>query len=358
MDGFDYVKKVFGANNIFNVRPITDILNEDWVTEFVSPSRIVVSSDSPAGNLRAVVTGDFQYSGDTLTGQDLLSLRGTVKTLEFFVNELLEDYEQYPEGTSVNALVYTKTVEQSFAFQKSLLSGNSYFAGSPMREHDKMTDHVQGGDGNDTFFGYGGDDYFYGGGGIDTSIYRGTLSEYAIERSDEIFDTRANDGSMVSGWIVTDRVAHRDDSDRLVDVERLQFSDVTLALDIDGIAAQAYRIYKAAFNREPDKPGLGFWITQMDKGVDLQSVAQSFIGSEEFMLMYGSNPSDESFIDLLYENVLDRSPDQSGYDFWIGALNRGLSRAGALAEFSESVENIRNTDPLIADGILYVPFIQ
>jgi hypothetical protein len=33
-----------------------------------------------------------------------------------------------------------------------------------------------------------------------------------------------------------------------------------VALDVDGAAGQAYRLYQAAFDRAPDKNGLGYWI--------------------------------------------------------------------------------------------------
>ena len=60
------------------------------------------------------------------------------------------------------------------------------------------------------------------------------------------------------------RCSRQDGEDTLVSVERLVFSDVTVALDLDGVGGQAYRIYKAAFDREPDSGGLGYWIAQME----------------------------------------------------------------------------------------------
>ena len=271
-----------------------------------------------------------------------------------YLNGVLFAEEIFPAGTSANAWQ-----DGSYAFQMSLLGGNDYFAGSPLT-HDDGNDGVRAGDGNDTFIGYGSVtywDYFYGEGGIDTSVYRGKLSEYIIEESNGIWDGRQEPSGTASGIVVTDTIAMRDGVDGLVEVERLQFSDVTLALDIDGIAAEAYRIYKAAFDRQPDTEGLGFWIKNMDAGMSIEAVAQEFINSAEFIRMYGANPTDEQFVDLLYANVLDRQADQSGYDFWIGALDRGLTRAGLLAEFSESRENIANVAPLIEDGIQYTAFL-
>jgi hypothetical protein len=61
--------------------------------------------------------------------------------------------------------------------------------------------------------------------------------------------------------------------DTLINVERLKFADTAIALDTSGVGGQAYRVYKAAFNRTPDLGGLGYWIGGMDSGASLKSVA-------------------------------------------------------------------------------------
>lgn len=141
--------------------------------------------------------------------------------------------------------------------------------------------------------------------------------------------------------------------DELTNIERLQFLDKNIALDIDDNAGQAYRLYKAAFDREPDSAGLGYWINDLDNGRSLVEISQGFIDSAEFRLSTGINPSQENFITLLYTNVLNRTPDQAGFDYWINDLNQGTSYAGALASFSESIENKANVIGLIENGISY-----
>jgi hypothetical protein len=142
-------------------------------------------------------------------------------------------------------------------------------------------------------------------------------------------------------------------------VERLIFTDGALAFDIDGLAGQAYRIYKAAFDRIPDEAGLGFWINALDNGADMTNdVAYGFTHSDEFISLYGANSTDEQYVDLLYANVLDREADQDGYDFWIGHMDAGrLTREDVLIHFSESEENQANVIDLIANGIQYDEWI-
>jgi hypothetical protein len=176
--------------------------------------------------------------------------------------------------------------------------------------------------------------------GVDTVVFGGQRAAYSL----------ANEG-------MTTTVADLQNASatRLANVERLQFSDQNLALDIHGNAGQAYRLYQAAFDRTPDKIGLGFWINAMDEGHPLQEAAASFIGSAEFTEKYGANLNDSQYLDALYANVLHRAPDAAGYDFWLNAL-QVVSRAQVLVDFSESPENQAQIIGAIQDGIAYMPW--
>ena len=127
--------------------------------------------------------------------------------------------------------------------------------------------------------------------------------------------------------------------------------------DSEGIAGQSYRLYKAAFDRIPDLKGLGYWIHELENQALITSVAENFILSEEFQRLYGANVSNNDFIRLLYENVLDRSPDQNGYDYWLGDMAKGLTKEQVLVSFSESIENKANVADLIKNGIEYMSFV-
>lgn len=140
-------------------------------------------------------------------------------------------------------------------------------------------------------------------------------------------------------------------------VERVAFTDQAVALDIDQGAGEAYRIYKAAFGREPDQPGLGYWIHQMDEGASLIEVAASFLGSDEFSELYGTNVDNTAFVDAIYTNVLARQPDEEGHHYWLTELEQGARREQLLASFSESPENRANVAELIGEGIVYDPWL-
>lgn len=197
-----------------------------------------------------------------------------------------------------------------------------------------------GNDGDDHLQGSSGDDHIDGGNGTDEASYRGSRDDYTLKIS-------------ATGVSVVDSNATRDGADTLTSVERLHFIDGSLALDTDGHAGQAYRLYKAAFDRESDDSGLGYWLNKLDNGATLQSVANAFIASAEFKGLYGENLADGQFVEHLYQNVLDRTPDTDGNAYWLDSLGHGMTREQALINFSESPENQANVAPLILTGIAY-----
>jgi hypothetical protein len=133
-------------------------------------------------------------------------------------------------------------------------------------------------------------------------------------------------------------------------VERLKFDDAILAMDTAGNAGQTYRLYQAAFNRTPDKPGLSDWVKGMDTGLTLTQMATAFIGSGEFKDKYGANPTNAQFVDLLYTNALHRARTV-GDDYWTNQLDSGVTREQALIGFSESAENQASLVGVIQGGI-------
>ena len=106
-------------------------------------------------------------------------------------------------------------------------------------------------------------------------------------------------------------------------------------------SGKMFRLYNAAFARFPDADGLRYWIGNFTSGIDDErAVSSSFLASAEFKERYGSNISNEKYVETLYLNVLNRELDQGGYDYWVGNLNNGVEqRHEVLLGFSESAEN-------------------
>lgn len=136
----------------------------------------------------------------------------------------------------------------------------------------------------------------------------------------------------------------------------IKFLDKYTTFDLDGPTAQVYRLYQAAFNRQPDLPGLGFWIMHNQNGLDLVAIANNFIESDEFQHMYGTGVSNSKLVSLLYNNVLHREGEKAGADWWISTLDNGAARPDVLFGFSNSAENKNNLAAAMANGFDFVPF--
>ena len=204
-----------------------------------------------------------------------------------------------------------------------------------------QADTIIGSDGNDFVTGFGGNDRIDGGAGLDTTVYSSNKANYTITKTG-------------TGYSVKDNVG-ADGTDTLINIERLQFADKSIAFDVNGTAGQVYRVYQAAFDRKPDSGGLGFWIEGVDHdGISMQDVATGFINSHEFQDLYGANPTTAELVTRLYDNVLHRAPEQGGFDFWTHQLDAGLTTKNqVLFDFSESPENQAQVIGVIQNGMEY-----
>ena len=216
--------------------------------------------------------------------------------------------------------------------------GDNYFDGG------SGNDEIFSGNGRDTFVGGSGDDKFDGGDGFDKAQYVGSFYDFDIQKQLDTFS-------------VTDKLS-LEGTDTLTNIERLEFSDGTLAFDTDGNAGQAYRLYQAAFERTPDPIGVGYHVNDIESnGLILYQVASNFLASPEFEMTYGKNLSDTDFVNALYDNVLGRSAEEFEKNYYLDRFSRAesdplwMDRSGSLIGFSESPENMNIVNADILNGI-------
>lgn len=174
-------------------------------------------------------------------------------------------------------------------------------------------------------------------------VFSGVIANYTVTRTE-------------AGYVVADTTGA--EAPRTVAATaRLRFADMSLAFDAEGNPGQAYRLYRAAFAREPDAAGLGYWLGVLDQGTYLLGMAEGFTASSEFKTLYANAATNRDIIAQYYVNVLKRPGEPAGLDYWAGILDtKQDTLAGVLRNFSEGPENKSGTAAAIAAGIRYVEY--
>lgn len=204
-------------------------------------------------------------------------------------------------------------------------------------------DVMYGAQGDDLFFAGRGNDSLDGGRGLNYAFFSGKQDQYLVGQIDD--DTIQ----------ITDQVQDRDGTDALSRVQRVAFSDFSIGFDVDAGKATgaAYRLY-GLLDRAPDAEGLGYWVSQLDQGVDLTRVAQAFLESAEYIAENGIRSTNTDFVTQLYQDILERSADESGLRYWVEQLNDGAGRAAVVIGFTESQESIDLKSTTLVSGASFV----
>ena len=182
-----------------------------------------------------------------------------------------------------------------------------------------------------------GGQHFYGGPGIDSVSYSLVRASYEVIKSGNVF-------------VVTDN-AGNSGVDILTSVERLNFKDVNLALDLTGNAGDVVKIVGAVFGAKalashPEFIGLGLFYR--DSGMNYSSLMS-------FALKAASLTSPENLVSQLWLNVMHQVASQTDMQPFLQMLSSGTSPEdlGILAANSSQNLNSINFIGLSSSGITY-----
>jgi len=102
-------------------------------------------------------------------------------------------------------------------------------------------------------------------------------------------------------------------------------------------SAQSFvrRVYNKGLNIEPDNETISSWAQKLSSGAVSHAdfIRNLFSGSQ----MTARNLTDSQYVDVLYNAILDRSPDNTGKSFW-SAQVKVTGRLAVLNQFLASVE--------------------
>ncbi len=109
------------------------------------------------------------------------------------------------------------------------------------------------------------------------------------------------------------------------------------------------KLYIAYYGRAADAAGQVFWADKLDAaGGSLVGIIDAFATSAEALALYGTGTTATQRITTLYQNILGRNPDTPGLNYYVDQVNRGKLTLGNAA--LAILDGVRNTDvPLVTN---------
>ena len=319
------IQHLYGTNNSFNSGD-TSYFFDDSTTYF--------QTIWESGGTDTII-----YSGNQPLELSLNSASGS------FIGKRVKGYSE--NGT------YLTEIKNIYIADFVTIENASGGSGNDLIKGNSTSNFLVGGKGNDSLYGYGandvfeggeGNDFIYGGEGVD--ILLRSLSDFEVNfLGEQSFQLRS------SGY---------EGVDSLFNVERIYIGNLDSPSQIIGLdinqgesSGSVFRLYNAAFNRTPDGFEVGYHVNDIESNeFQLLDIARNFLLSPEFSKTYGANQSDEDYVKTLYENVLNRTPEDFELEYYTDQFESlSTDRARTLLNFSESPENISLILPQIEFGI-------
>jgi len=179
---------------------------------------------------------------------------------------------------------------------------------------------------NDTFQGQPGTDFIDGGLGTDTVVYSGPIERYTVNKSGNRYIVSEPTGS--------------DDTDYLTNIERLQFKESKLALDItNGPVVVGAKLIGALLgpNFVKDKALAGIVIGLMDQNYSAENVVTLGLATPLYLGMAGSS-NNVDFVKQVFSNVVGRPPLANELNIYVGMLENGTATQVSLAVMAANTD--------------------
>lgn len=155
-------------------------------------------------------------------------------------------------------------------------------------------------------------------------------------------------GSAEGGFLLSTA----DRTIEVLDIETIVFSDATVEVTDDALAASVFRLYGVGLGRPGDIAGVTFWAEAAARD-GLGLVADAILASDEFAAQFDGVPGPDEIVGAFYENFLGREGDEAGLAFWQEAVAApDFDESDLLLAFSESTEFRALTQGQTDDGVL------
>ena len=190
-------------------------------------------------------------------------------------------------------------------------------------------DFLDGGPGGDRLAGGGGSNILAGGDGLDFAVFSNAKNDYSI--------------LMEEAKITVSTIAGATDpsNDELTRVERLIFSNINLAFDLEANAGSAAKLI-GAFLGAPglrDAALVGYVLDLLDKGTTYNALLRTAVDT-----LFGDNPAGAAIVGHFYKVLTGSDAPEAILAEWGGRVDSGelsaVDLAGLVADHDLNLTNI------------------
>jgi hypothetical protein len=195
---------------------------------------------------------------------------------------------------------------------------------------------------NDTLDGFSGYALIDGGNGLDTVKY-------------SVGSTKVSFSANDAGQLVIQNTANASavESDALVSMERIQFTDTAYALDSDGNAGIAAKVIITTFGADSISTYMSAALSVVDSGTSLEALCDLVVELKLIDDLVGSS-SNAGFVGQVFNNVVGRNPNLLESKLYTSYLDNGTytkSSLLALAANTTLAENLVTANSIDLIGV-------
>jgi hypothetical protein len=118
-------------------------------------------------------------------------------------------------------------------------------------------------------------------------------------------------------------------------VARAQVS-LTIESTIEYRTKLVQSLYQSLLSRDADPQGLNYWINFLNSGGSYDDIRARFMASPEYHNHSGL--SDEQWLEMVFQDTLNRSVDPASQAYFLGLLQSGVPRYTVAIDVLKSVE--------------------
>jgi hypothetical protein len=167
----------------------------------------------------------------------------------------------------------------------------------------------------------------HGGSASDVASFSGARAEYSLD--------------VHNGYVIVSSKSNPAVKAMVVNVEQLQFSDASVAVQNNADMGTLAGIYQTVLGRQADVMGIEYWANVHQAGASWGAIVLDMIGSSEQVSTRGGfNGVAAHDVGLLYTAIFNRDADAGGLAYWTGLMSHGTSLEQVATSFVHSVEMV------------------